>query len=78
MLARAEFTVEPFEEGNPGPHVQAAIDALAPLDPDIGPFGNAVEGSLDEVFSAMVNSIRAAMEAGATRVSLNMTVLHGG
>ena len=74
MPARAEFTVEPFEEGSPGPHVQAAIDALAPLEPDIGPFGTMIEGSLDEVLSAVANSIRAAMDTGATRVSVNMTV----
>ena len=75
LPARAEFTVEPFEEGNPGPHVQAAIEALAPLAPDIGPFGTAVEGEIDEVFSAMGNAVRAAMDAGATRVSVNMTMI---
>ncbi len=74
MPARAEFTVEPFEEGNPGPHVQAAIDALAPHQPDIGPFGTAIEGSLEDVFGAAAKCITAAMSAGATRVSVNMTV----
>ena len=74
MPARIEFTVEPFEEGNPGPHVQAAIDALAPHEPDVGPFGTAIEGSLDDVFTAAANGVRAAMDAGATRVSVNMTV----
>ena len=74
MPALAEFTVEPFEEGNPGPHVQAAIEALAPLEPDIGPFGTAIEGSLDDVLSAVAGGIRAAMDAGATRVSVNMVV----
>lgn len=75
MPARAELTVEPFEEGNPGPHVQAAIEALAPLEPDIGPFGTAVEGEVDDVFSAVGSAVRAAMDAGATRVSVNMTVI---
>ena len=74
MQVRAEFTVEPFEEGNPGPHVQAAIDALSPHGPDIGPFGTAIEGSLDDVFHAAVNCVRAAMDAGASRVSVNMAV----
>lgn len=74
MPARAEFTVEPFKEGNPGPHVRAAIDALASFEPDIGPFGTAIEGSTDEVFATMAESVRAAMEAGATRVSVNLTV----
>ena len=74
MPARVEFTVEPFEEGNPGPHVQAAIDALAPHEPDIGPFGTAIEGSFDDVFRSAADCIRAAIDAGATRVSVNMTV----
>ena len=75
MPARAELTVEPFEEGNPGPHVQAAIEALSPLEPDIGPFGTAVEGKADDVLSAVGSAVRAAMDAGATRVSVNMTVI---
>jgi len=74
LLVRAELTVEPFEEGNPGPHVEAAINALAPKESDIGPFGTSVEGSLDEVLSAVASGIRAAMEAGATRVSVSMVV----
>ena len=75
MAARAEFTVEPFEEGNPGPHVQAAIAGAAPLTPDIGPFGTTVEGSVDEVLTAVQRITRAAMEAGATRLSLHLTVV---
>lgn len=74
MPARAELTVEPFEEGNPGPHVQAAIDALSPHEPDIGPFGTAIEGSLEDVFHAAAGCARAAMKAGASRVSVNMTI----
>ena len=74
MPARAEFTVEPFEEGNPGPHVQAAIDALSPHGPDIGPFGTAIEGSLEGVLRGAADCVRAAMDAGASRVSVNMTV----
>lgn len=74
MPARAEFTVEPFEEGNPGPHVQAAIDALLPYEPDVGPFGTAIEGSLEDVFHAAEGCVRAAIRAGASRVSVNMTI----
>lgn len=74
MLARAEFTVEPFTEGSQGPHVQAAINALAPLSPNIGPFGTSVEGDLEEVLDRASAGIRAAMDAGATRVAVTMTV----
>ena len=47
----AEFTIEPFVDGDPGPHVVDAIEAVraAGLDADVGPFGTAVEGDLDTV-----------------------------
>jgi uncharacterized protein YqgV (UPF0045/DUF77 family) len=75
MPARADFTVEPFEEGNPGPHVHAAIDAAAELNPKMGPFGTSIEGSLDDVLDAVASLSKAAMAAGASRVSLNLTVV---
>ena len=75
MAARAEFTVEPFEEGNPGPHVQAAIAAAAPLVAEIGPFGTSIEGQIHEVLAAAERVVLAAMKAGASRVSLNVTVV---
>ena len=42
----AEFTVEPFVEGAPGPHVLAAIQVAesAGLAVDVGPFGTTVVG----------------------------------
>ena len=75
MPARADFTVEPFEEGNPGPHVLAAIAGADPLEANMGPFGTTIEGSLDEVLTAVASISRSAMNAGATRVSLNLTVV---
>ena len=75
MPARADFTVEPFEEGRPGPHVHAAIDAASALNPEMGPFGTSIEGSLDDVLGAIAALSRAAMEAGATRLSLSLTVV---
>ncbi len=37
-MAHVEFTVEPFVEGRPGPHVAAAIDAAraSGADVDVG------------------------------------------
>jgi uncharacterized protein YqgV (UPF0045/DUF77 family) len=75
VTARAEFTVEPFEEGNPGPHVQAAITADSPLVADVGPFATSIEGDIHDVLAAAERAVLAAMEAGATRVSLNVTVV---
>jgi uncharacterized protein YqgV (UPF0045/DUF77 family) len=70
-----EFTVEPFTEGTPGPHVRAAVDAAAAagLQVELGPFGSRVEGSAAEVLDAVDQILRAAVGAGATRVSLQLT-----
>lgn len=74
MQARAEFTVEPFVDGNPGPHVMAAVDAVrgTGLDPEIGPFATAVEGDAVEVTDAVLAMLTAARRAGARRVSLQI------
>ena len=41
MSTVAEFTIEPFVEGDPGPHVSAAVAVAeaAGLAVDVGPFG---------------------------------------
>jgi uncharacterized protein YqgV (UPF0045/DUF77 family) len=69
-----EFTVEPFVEGEPGPHVRAAVDAVAGegLAVDFGPFGTTVRGDEAAVLPAVDRLVRAAVAAGATRVSLQV------
>jgi uncharacterized protein YqgV (UPF0045/DUF77 family) len=69
-----EYTVEPFVEGAPGPHVRAALDAAGRdgLDVEFGPFGTTVSGGDDAVLSATPRIIQAALEAGATRVSMQI------
>lgn len=70
-----EFTVEPFAEGAPGPHVQAALDAAAGpgLAVDFGPFGTVVSGPDDAVLAAADRVGRAALAAGATQVSTRVS-----
>ena len=70
----AEFLVAPFVEGNPGPHVTAAIDAFAErgLDVDLGPFASSVSGELDVMADAIAHMLRTAMESGATSVQLRV------
>jgi len=70
-----EFTVEPFIEGSPGPHVRAAVDAAtaAGLEVEFGPFGTTVTGEDQAVLDAIDGILRAAVAAGATRVSLQLT-----
>ena len=74
MVLRLEYTVEPFVAGAPGPHVQAAREAAgeAGLDVEFGPFGTTVAGADDAVIDAAGRVVRAAIDAGATRVSLQV------
>ncbi len=78
MTVRAEFTVEPFNPGDPGAHVTAAFEAAEDCGAtlEVGPFGTLLQGDNDEVvFSAMNAAVRAAVTAGATRVSFQVSVL---
>lgn len=72
--ARIEVLVEPFRENDPGPHVTAAVDALAAagLDPDMGPFATTAEGDLDTVVAAAASLLRAGLGAGATAIRLRV------
>jgi uncharacterized protein YqgV (UPF0045/DUF77 family) len=74
MTLQAEFTIEPFVEGSPGPHVRAAVDAAeaAGLQVEFGPFGTAMSGDDGMVLTAVDAVLRAAIGAGATRVSLQL------
>ena len=69
-----EFTIEPFVEGEPGPHVRAAVDAAerSGLTVDFGPFGTSVSGEDGAVLDSVDGILRAAVAAGATRVSLQL------
>ena len=74
MTLHAEFTVEPFHAGEPGPHVTAAFDAAtaAGLDVEIGPFGTAIEGTDEVVVETVATILRASLAHGATRVSVQV------
>jgi len=75
MALRIEFTVEPFHDGAPGPHVHAAVEAAraAGLAVDFGPFGSSVEGDDGAVLAAADAVTRAAIAAGANRVSMQVS-----
>lgn len=74
MEVAAEFLVEPFSEGRPGPHVKAAVEAVeqAGLTVDVGPFGNITTGDAATVLVAVGAALTAALDHGATRVSLSI------
>lgn len=78
---RVEFTTEPFDLEEAPAHAVAAREVIqqAQLDAvDVGPFGNTAEGEAGEVLGAVSALLHGALEAGATRVSLQVNVIGGG
>jgi uncharacterized protein YqgV (UPF0045/DUF77 family) len=74
VSSRAEFIIEPFEEGSPGPHVMAAIDAVRAhgFEPEMGPFGTSFQGESAAVINAVQEMLETARRSGATRISLHL------
>jgi uncharacterized protein YqgV (UPF0045/DUF77 family) len=70
VQVRVEFTIEPFVDGSPGRHVQAALEALATagIAAEFGPFGSSFEVDHRDL-GALSDAISAAVAAGATRIS---------
>ena len=68
-----EFTIEPFVEGQPGPHVMSAIDAAKALgyEIDFGPFGSSCSVPATEAGQVAKAGLDAAYANGATHVSLH-------
>lgn len=78
MRLRVEFTTEPFDLEEAPAHALVAREVIetAELDAvDVGPFGNTAEGGADRVLGAVDALLRKALEAGATRVSLQVNVI---
>ncbi|MGW7099309.1 hypothetical protein [Streptomyces sp. NPDC054838] len=81
MRLRVEFTTEPFDLEEAPAHAVAAREVIqaARLDAvDVGPFGNTAEGESGEVLTAVAALLRNSLEAGATRVSLQVNVIPEG
>ncbi len=72
MEVRLEFTVEPFLEGSPGPHVLAAVSEARRqgLQPEMGPFGTTIDGEAAQLLPGIGTIVGAAVDAGASRVTL--------
>ena len=73
---RLEFFVEPFTEGQPGRHVEAAIDEVSArgLEVQVGPFGSVAHGELEALIDAAGPLLRSALAAGADRISLHLSI----
>jgi 8-oxo-dGTP pyrophosphatase MutT (NUDIX family)/uncharacterized protein YqgV (UPF0045/DUF77 family) len=80
VVERVEFTVEPFVEGNPGPHVTAPVDALVALgiEVEFGPFGSECTVDTERTPDVVSAIVRAALANGATHVTIDVSVVDGG
>jgi len=75
---RLEFTTEPFDLDEPPAHVRAGREVVegGGFDTvDVGPFGTTAEGSEQAVAEAVGRLVRSTVAAGATRISLQVSVL---
>ena len=81
MRVRVEFTTEPFDLDVPPRHAVVARETVqrAGLDAvDVGPFGTTAEGAAEGVLDAVRAMLSRSLEAGATRVSLQVNVMPDG
>ncbi|MEU2777112.1 hypothetical protein ABZ646_30470 [Streptomyces sp. NPDC007162] len=81
MRLRVEFTTEPFDLDEAPAHALVAREVIegAQLDAvDVGPFGNTAEGGSEAVLTAVDALLRRALQAGATRISLQVNVVGEG
>ena len=73
-IVHIEFFVEPFSEGSPGPHVEAAVAAFNDLgiETEVGPFATTASGDVERAAQAVAVMVRDALQAGATRIALRL------
>ncbi len=74
-VLQLEFTVEPFVEGQPGPHVTAAVQAVerAGGSVEFGPFGSTCSAAADDMPHVIAELVRAAFANGASHVTMHVT-----
>jgi uncharacterized protein YqgV (UPF0045/DUF77 family) len=70
----AEFLVEPFNEGTPGGHVVAAVEAFTGrgLEVEMGPFASVADGDPEVIADAVADMIRQSMATGATSIRIHI------
>lgn len=74
-----EFTTEPFELDGFPEHARTARRVVdeAGLHVDVGPFGTTAEGEAEQTLSAIDRLVRETLAHGATRISLQVSVMEG-
>ncbi|GGZ98102.1 hypothetical protein GCM10010389_41740 [Streptomyces echinoruber] len=73
-----EFTTEPFDLDEVPAHALVARQVVETGDldtVDVGPFGTSAEGGADAVLTAVDTLLRQTLQAGATRISLQVNVI---
>ena len=74
-MLSVEFTVEPFVEGRPGPHVTEAVAAVEKhgITVDFGPFGTVFTVSAGGLGRVVGDLMTAAYANGATIVNVTVS-----
>jgi uncharacterized protein YqgV (UPF0045/DUF77 family) len=74
-MLTVEFTIEPFVEGDPGPHVTAAVAAVEAhgIAVDFGPFGSLFSVDAETLPVVIADLLRVAYGNGATFVNVSVS-----
>ena len=73
-MARIDFTIEPFVEGQPGAHVTEPIAVLASLGitAEFGAFGSSCDADEEDIPAVVAAVLKSAFAHGATRVNVDV------
>lgn len=76
-VRRVEFTIAPFVDGDPGPHVTRAIEAAEAhgADVEIGPFGSSCLVDDDRCATVVAAVLDAAFAHGADHVDIDVSAV---
>ena len=77
LVLLLEFTIEPFTEGNPGPHVRAAVAAAEAfgVSVEFGPFGSSCTVTQEQAAEVSGAIVAEAFANGATHVSMHAELI---
>ncbi len=73
-MLRLEFTIEPFVDGQPGPHVLAGVAAAEALGATVefGPFGSSCTVDDTQAGTMLAAVVDAAVANGATAITIEL------
>lgn len=77
-MLRLEFTIEPFVDGQPGPHVLAGVAAAEALGATVefGPFGSSCTVADADAGAVLAGVVDAAVANGATAIAVAIELVH--